>query len=425
MFVSNHAVMKQTFFFLALFITQLLVAQDNNISVISVEKANIVYRGIQNPIKIAVPGAKSYKVIGKGIAQKDSLGNYNFNVNGVPGTTAKININATLENDSIINEFKEFEVRDISNPRANIISQYSTTTQLTLSQLKKLKLNIVIDNYIFPLDTTFFRIHSFEIYIKGREKILVKGNEMTKKAFSALKDIRIGTEMVINVIQHVPEGYRLRPVTALTLKIIEEKKEYMNPNIPTPEVSTKYGNTIVYRGIKDTLSISVPNAKSFKVKGKGLKMLPDSIYVIDAGRIKKDKTYLEFEIVNQNDSIIHTKQLLYVKDRDMRPKKITVNGKGCSNCVLKMTLQELKDAVIDITEDDEQSSLTQYVVLACNIKLPDGNNIDLNNNTITDTAFEQLSTLPENSIIELEVYHSLFRYPLNLSPLKIMIISAN
>ncbi|WP_197429381.1 GldM family protein [Flavobacterium rakeshii] len=418
--------MKQTFFFLALFITQLLVAQDNNISVISVEKANIVYRGIQNPIKIAVSGAKSYKVTTlAGLTKKDSLGNYYLNVNGVQGKTVKINIEATLENSSVINEFKEFKVRDISNPRANIISQYSTTTQLTLSQLKKLKLNIIIDNYIFPLDTTFFRIHSFDIYIEGQEKISVKGNEMTEKAFSALKNTRIGTEMVIHVIQHVPEGYRLRPVTPLTLKIIEEKKEYMNPNIPTPKVSTKYGNTIVYRGIKDTLEISVPNAKSFKVKGKGLKMLPDSIYVMDASKIKKDKTYLEFEIVNQNDSIIHTKQLLYVKDRDTAPKKITVNGKGCGNCILKMTLQELKDAVIDIVEDDEQNSLTKYQVLACNIKLPDGNNIDLNNNTITDTAFEQLSTLPENSIIEIEVYHSLFRYPLNLSPLKIMIVSAN
>ena len=423
MFVSNHAVMKQTFFFLAIFITQLLAAQDNNISVISVEKANIVYRGIQNPIKIAVPGAKSYKVIGKGIAQKDSLGNYYLNVNGVQGTTVKINIEATLKNDSIINEFKEFEVKDIPRSKANILSSYNKETyEMSLSQLEKLKINIVINYMFFTWDKNYSKVMSFIIKAEGYEDIWIEGDSITPKAYSVLKKLKPGHEILIcHIRQYNPHNYYLRSVDPIKIKIIEEE----NYNIPTPEVSTKYGNTIVYRGIKDTLSISVPNAKSFKVKGKGLKMLPDSIYVMDAGRIKKDKTYLEFEIVNQNDSIIHTKQLLYVKDRDMTPKKITVNGKGCSNCVLKMTLQELKDAVIDITEDDEQSSLTQYVVLACNIKLPDGNNIDLNNNTITDTAFEQLSTLPENSIIELEVYHSLFRYPLNLSPLKIMIVNVN
>ncbi len=422
MFVSNHAVMKQTFFFLALFITQLLVAQDNNISVISVEKANIVYRGIQNPIKIAVPGAKSYKVTAlAGLTKKDSLGNYYLNVNGVQGKIVKINIEATFENDSIINEFKEFEVRDIPRPRANILSSYNKETyEMTLSQLKKLNINIVIDYMFFTWDKNYSKVMSFVIKTEGYEDIWIEGNSMTSKAYSALKNIRPGTELFIHhVRQYNPNNYCLRSVDPI--KIIEEA-DY---NIPIPEVSTKYGNTIVYRGIKDSLEISVPNAKSFKVKGKGLKMLPDSIYVIDTRKIKKDRTYLEFEIVNQNDSIIHTKQLLYIKDRDITPKKITVNGKGCSNCILKITLQELKDAVIDITENDEQSSLTQYQVLACNIKLPDGNNIDLNNDIITDIAFEQLSTLPENSIIEIEVYHSLFRYPLNLSPLKIMIVSAN
>lgn len=424
MFVSNHAVMKQTFFFLALFITQLLVAQDNNISVISVEKANIVYRGIQNPIKIAVPGAKSYKVTAlAGLTKKDSLGNYYLNVNGVQGTTAKINIEATLENDSIINEFKEFEVRDIPRPKANILSNYNKETyEMSLSQLEKLNINIVINYMFFTWDKNYSKVMSFIIKTEGYEDIWIEGDSINPKAYSVLKKLKPGTELFIhNIRQYNPHNYCLPSLGSIKIKIIKEE----NYNTQTPEVSTKYGNTIVYRGIKDTLEISVPNAKSFKVKGKGLKMLPDSIYVIDAGKIKKDKTYLEFEIVNQNDSIIHTKQLLYVKDRDTTPKKITVNGKGCGNCILKMTLQELKDAVIDIAEDDKQSSLTQYQVLACNIKLPDGNNIDLNNDTITDTAFEQLSTLPQNSIIELEVYHSLFRYPLNLSPLKIMIVSAN
>lgn len=415
-------VMKQTFFFLFLFFTQLLTAQENNTSVISVEKANIVYRGVNNPIKIAVPRAKSYKVTSSGkLTKKDSLGNYYLNVNGVQGKTVKINIEATLENDIVINEYKEFEVREIPRPRANIISDYYRgPCEMTLSQLKELKLNVVIDNMAFTYDKNYSKVMSFIIRAEGYENIWIEGDSITPKAYSVLKNLKPGTELYIyNVHQYNPHNYCLRSLNPIIIKIIEEVNYY----IPVPKVITQYNSNFIYRGIKDTLKISVPNAKSFKVKGKGLKMLPDSIYVMDASRIKRDKTYLEFEIVNQNDSVIHTKKLLYVKDRDMSPKKITVNGKGCSNCIQKMTLQELKDAVIDITEDDEQSSLTQYVVLGFNIQLPDGSTIDVNNNIITDTAFEQLSTLQENSIIEIEVFYSLFSYSLKLTPLKIMIVT--
>ena len=421
MFVSNLTRMKQTFFFLLIFLTQLLTAQDNNISVISVEKANIVYRGIDNPIKIAVPGAKSYNVTSSGkLTKKDSLGNYYLNVNGIQGKTVKINIEATLENDSIIKEQKDFEIRDISRPRANIVSDYKGTCEMTLSQLKELKLNVVIDNMAFTFDQNYSKVMSFIIRAEGYENIWIEGDSITPKAYSVLKNLKPGTELFISEMrQYNPHDYCLPSLGVLKIKIIEE----VNYDIPVPEVRTKSGNTLVYRDIKDTLKISVPNAKSFKVKGKGLKILPDSIYVMDAGKIKKDKTYLEFEIVNQNDSVIHINKVLYVKDRDTSPKKITVNGKGCSNCIQKMTLQELKDAVIDITEDDEQSSLTQYVVLGFNIQLPDGNNIDVNNNIITNTAFEQLSTLQQNSIIEIEVFYSLFSYSLKLTPLKVMIVS--
>ena len=49
-----------------------------NISVVSAEKLNVVYRGIDNPIKIAVPGAKSFIATAKdsALVKIDNLGNY-------------------------------------------------------------------------------------------------------------------------------------------------------------------------------------------------------------------------------------------------------------------------------------------------------------------------------------------------------------
>jgi hypothetical protein len=67
--------MKVKYLFLLL-LSGVAFAQNTNISVISAEELNVVYRGIGNPIKIAVPGAKSFIAVAPGLTAVDSLGNY-------------------------------------------------------------------------------------------------------------------------------------------------------------------------------------------------------------------------------------------------------------------------------------------------------------------------------------------------------------
>ena len=60
-------------FFYLLFIPFSLLAQtntDTNSSVLSLDRMNVVYRGIPNPISIAVNDAKSYKIFGDGVSKK-------------------------------------------------------------------------------------------------------------------------------------------------------------------------------------------------------------------------------------------------------------------------------------------------------------------------------------------------------------------
>jgi hypothetical protein len=44
-----------------------VIVSKPKIGVISVDKLNVVYRGIANPISIAVPNAKSFKATGLGV----------------------------------------------------------------------------------------------------------------------------------------------------------------------------------------------------------------------------------------------------------------------------------------------------------------------------------------------------------------------
>ena len=115
--------------------------------------------------------------------------------------------------------------------------------------------------------------------------------------------------------------------------------------------------------------------------------------------------------------------MLNVKDRDTTPKKITLNGKGCSDSILKMTLAELKDAVVDIRIDDEESSWSNVVVDGFDINLPDGDTMYLHNDKITDEAFQKLSNLNNKATFEISVpYYIAFGFTYPPRPLKIMIV---
>jgi len=68
--------MNKLLFFL--FFTSVLFAQNDTIkvpeqtlSVIGLDRMNVVYRGVPNPISIAVNNAKSYKITGNGVSQNE------------------------------------------------------------------------------------------------------------------------------------------------------------------------------------------------------------------------------------------------------------------------------------------------------------------------------------------------------------------
>ena len=63
-----------------------IVKLKQQLSVVSVDKMNVVYRGVPNPISIAVNNAKSYTISGDGV----SFQNGKYVLKPVSGTEAKV-----------------------------------------------------------------------------------------------------------------------------------------------------------------------------------------------------------------------------------------------------------------------------------------------------------------------------------------------
>lgn len=222
--------MKNLFYLLLLLpLVSFAQAENNtNISVISSERTSILYRGINNPIKIAVPNAKSFTASASGLTKIDSLGNYDFNVTGISGNEATIKIKAVMNDDSTLNESKIFEVRDVKGPIGLINGEncYNCIVLLTKEELRKGVISLGVN---FPrnhqdIDET---VTYFEIYFPKQKGFIVEGNTMNNKALKYIDQLKTGDIVEIPAIHYKfpgSENYRLRDPHPITIQIIEEKE---------------------------------------------------------------------------------------------------------------------------------------------------------------------------------------------------------
>lgn len=192
---------------LFLFFSLSIFAQDTipaTKSVIALDKMNVVYRGIANPISIAVNDAKSYKIYGNGV-NKDESGNYFLS----PGTslTSKVYVEITKNDDSIVIEEHEFRILPIG-PKYFTINNLRDEGNLVfyLKDLENAKLGVEIENFLFPID---FKVKGFKIKVPKYPTLEIIGNSFTDEVFQLLKKARKKDIIVISDIksQHVLNGF--------------------------------------------------------------------------------------------------------------------------------------------------------------------------------------------------------------------------
>lgn len=108
--------MKTVQFICCLLLSQFLLAQSDTsfvskpkLGLISVDKLNVVYRGIRNPISIAVPNAKSFTVSGLGVSQEKG----NYYISPGQGNEMIVTLEIVLEDDSKVIEEHVFRIKKV------------------------------------------------------------------------------------------------------------------------------------------------------------------------------------------------------------------------------------------------------------------------------------------------------------------------
>jgi hypothetical protein len=205
--------MKTIYLILCVLILPVIAtAQD---AVVAAVKMNVLYRGIDNPVEIAVPGVTSDKImatITNGIITRTSNG---WSV--APGSQNESVISVAVNNKKIAE--KSFRIKSIPVPEVFFADKNEGTISKEIA-LKTETLDVVLRDFAWDLK---FTIQSFSLAINKDQydyEESAVGNKITDKMRSLINTLQPGRNLVfLNIKVLGPDG-KNRDMKPIVLKIM-------------------------------------------------------------------------------------------------------------------------------------------------------------------------------------------------------------
>ncbi len=219
--------MKTVQFICCLLLSQFLLAQSDTASVskpklglISVDKLNVVYRGIQNPISIVVPNAKSFTISGLGV--KEENGKYYI----APGAGSEmiVTLEIILEDDSKVVEEHVFKIKTLKRHIARINNKncLNCIVLMKKSEIKEAEITYYLEDFFY--DYLNLKVTSFDIYIENKKKYHIEGSKITDEVYKEITKLKKGKELLIYNIEFklLSElNIFIHPIQAIQVKIAD------------------------------------------------------------------------------------------------------------------------------------------------------------------------------------------------------------
>jgi gliding motility-associated protein GldM len=174
--------------------------------VISATAMNVVYRGLDNPLEVSVPGVSPQSLIVSGPGLKGSNGNYILDGNNVPTGTNEITISVSVkDNDGKVRKAgsKVYRVKRLP-PTTGSVSGVRTGT-ISSQKLSKGIIDAKYEDFPFDLKLT---VNSFEIKVNAdRGAQRVTGNKIPSDLAQSIERLKPGSTVTIrNIKATTPKG---------------------------------------------------------------------------------------------------------------------------------------------------------------------------------------------------------------------------
>ena len=189
-----------------------------NTAVISADKMNVVYRGVDNPMTISIPGIPNNKVKATAPGLK-ALGGSSYTVRPSRGEFLRIEAKGELPDGSQVTTTTQFRIKDVPAPSGTVRGEFGSV-RMSRSELEKTIVGAELVDFDFDLPIA---VSGFKMKIPNQPTIEVKGSRMDAKAVSAIRRASRGDVVRIFDIKTYPTtdtSYFLKPAAQVIVEII-------------------------------------------------------------------------------------------------------------------------------------------------------------------------------------------------------------
>ena len=163
-----------------------------NSAVISADKMNVVYRGVENPMTISIPGIPDNKVNASAPGLRKVRGS-KYNLVPSRGSEVKISASGTLPDGQKITTSTKFRIKSLPAP-SGIVQGQMGTVSIPKASIQNQIIDASFEDFDFDLPV---RVVGFTLSIPGVPDVIVSGNKFNDRAKQVLKRASSGSKITI------------------------------------------------------------------------------------------------------------------------------------------------------------------------------------------------------------------------------------
>jgi gliding motility-associated protein GldM len=167
-----------------------------NQAIISADKMNVVYRGVDNPISVSIPGVPADKVNASAPGMRSAGKQGSYILRPGAGGTVKITASGKLSDGKTVSSSVDFRIKNLPSPTGMIRSE--TNAKGPRSSLEASTVSAIMQDFDFPISVT---VKQFNLKVPGSPTVVVQGNRMSAAALSAIKKAGKGDVVTISEIK--------------------------------------------------------------------------------------------------------------------------------------------------------------------------------------------------------------------------------
>lgn len=182
-------------------------------AVISPTKMNVLYRGVDNPLEISVPGVdpSNLEVSGPGVSAKGD-GSYIADVTKVQGT--EIDINVSVKGKPF-RQSKKFRIKGLPPATGMVLKNRSTI--YSKNAIKNAVIEAEYKDFAFDLT---LQVLSFDVVIPGFPPQTIRGTRFDDGAKKRIDALRPGSTIVIrNIKAKGPKGINVTDISQISFDV--------------------------------------------------------------------------------------------------------------------------------------------------------------------------------------------------------------